>query len=646
MFKSNNILFVDTISDEDFLALNGEPVWTVKNLSELGELQKLAKIFGSTVKKVTGRAENLIPGKEVVVGFGKETREAGLLYAHLTKRIFRSIESKKELFNDKMPAILIIDPQLIDVELLEFLYTPRKDIISVTGLIFSENPEQLRRQVLLRTAAAHLNGELESFRIDVHPTLQFGHKEWTGVEFMGGMASSNTIRAAVGRGTGLLTISTHSDGVDTKLGKDLTLCPMLEIPKTTSMFFSPVCQTTQFCHRHHLSVSEFLRSDKLLPPEDIAARIFIFNSCYGLRLQSGMIDIGWSLARRFSNSSSLGAIVTTWEVVITKANQTAFLAHNLLEGMSVGEAVALYNKSSEAKILGRHRLCLLGDPRVKLPAVQFNPGESGKSKTAQKEKGRERNNPDAKRSEKIDIIESISKIPLSQVEFFDVCFTFLVRHIFNDHELLFINRALTKIGEYKESIRKKSSKKYIEARRSEMLLAILNHLIDQNSLFYSTWIPLTDKFSTYTSVEKCKVCQQPVTITNAKIKLSKTFLRRLVICPNCGIIEDSPAALKLEISLDNQTLKLHGKLPRKKILVKVLLQISNIDSDDTVWDWQLVETDKTEHSFDIPDIYSPGLAIISVVIVWTEGYVILKQLTRAFQKNPAEEAGSAKNRDL
>src|SRR4051812_253389 len=104
MNETNNTLLIDTSPSGDFLTLDGELVWPVQNEFELIELQKLAKVFGSTIKTVTGQIEKLSSGKEEVVGIGRETQEAAYLYAHLTKRKYRSAENIKDLINDIVPS--------------------------------------------------------------------------------------------------------------------------------------------------------------------------------------------------------------------------------------------------------------------------------------------------------------------------------------------------------------------------------------------------------------------------------------------------------------------------------------------------------------------------------------------------------------
>ena len=616
MSNTNNTLLIDTSPIKDFLTFDGELVWTVKNQDELNALRKLVKVFGSTIKNVQGKDQSLVPGNEEVIGFGKDTHDAGLLYAHLTRRNFRYAESIEEITKGKAPAIVIVDPQLLDADLLELLYKPSAGT-TVPGIIFSEDPKELRKQVLIRTAAAQLSGKIESDRIDLHPILDFGQRTKPGYQLLGGTTDPKEIRTALASGAGLLLVSTHSDGIDAKMGKDLTLCPMDVVQTNSNLFFSPVCFATQFCHRHTMSMQEFLRSDHFLSPEDIAAQIFILNGCQGLLLRSSLIDLNWSFAKRFSNSSSLGAIVTTWETVISIPNQTIFLAQNILNGMPVGKAVAIFNKSPEAKIFGRNRMCLLGDPRVTLPAKSGKSGLPDRSKTSPKVE------------DKTNILKLLGKNKAAQAEFFDICFSLLLKQSTYEDELFSVKDVLAKMRLYQKAVKLKSPKSEIDSHLDEMLTAILNHL-NKFTQSYSTWLGLVNKFSTYTSAEKCEVCSQRLSITKVTLKFFSIFHRKLVMCPNCGIIKDSPFSMKLDLVLIGRNLQLRGKLPRKKCKAKVLYEHANIESSGETWEWEL---DKKEGlNFELPYLVSPSFVTITVVVVWSDGYVVLKNLTRAFQQ--------------
>ncbi|MCD9189239.1 MAG: hypothetical protein LUM44_22675 [Pyrinomonadaceae bacterium] len=622
MFGEINTLLVDTSTGDDFLTLNGKAVWSVKNRLEMEGLQKLAKVFNSEIKIVTGKPGKADSGREEVVGLGSEVREAGLLYAHLTKRRFRLAESADEVIGGEIPAVLVTKTQSINGELLEFLYKRRAGIKSVPGLIFSDNQEDLRKQVLLRSAAAHLSGSLDSIRIEFHPSLDFNYKKFASYEFFGGAAPVGDVRSALGRGSGLLVVSTHSDGFDAYLGKNLTLCPITNTKIKSGISADLVCQSTRFCHRQQMPVPEFLSSDKLLLPEDISARILIMSICYGLRFQSGIVDTQWSLAQRFADSNGLGAIITTWEIAITNADQNETLSQDISEGMPIGEALARFNKSPEAKKFGRYRLCLIGDPRLKLPTAHLD--WTIFHKMIAQRKG----------NKKTDLINILSDLAPSRAEFFDVCMSYLVNRVHNEHTLSLVKNALTKIAAFNESVQKRSAKAETELRRREMQESVLNYLVNQHGEFHPSWMPLGDKYSTGKVAEKCWICHQPLNVTNINIKFFRTFRRKLAKCPNCGIIRDSPAQLGLELSLNDRTLKFEHGLPPDKSTAKVLILTSNILAENKVWDWETDENGKLKPEFEIPEFSSPSFVTIYVVAAWSESYTVLKILTRAFQNNP------------
>jgi hypothetical protein len=617
MVKRKGELLIDVSPLNDFLlTADNEPIWSVKTQSELNGLQKLAKVFGSSLKKVTGEFGYSKSIEEEVVGLGKEVEKSGLLYAHLTKRKYRSAENIKDLSAGNIPSIVVTKTQFLDNELLEFLYTPRTTGKQSPGIICSDDPQLLRQQVLVRSAAAHLSENLNSLRIDVIPSLPINHLKKLGYEIVGGKASPQKVRDAIGNGAGLLRISTHSDGIDTKLGKDLTLCSMLDLQTKPNEIYSPTCHATQFCHRHKVSLKEILQSDKLVSPEGVVAGIFILHCCAGLRLPSGYIDVNWSLGPRFFNSSSLGAILTTWELVITTPAQTDILTRNLSAGVSVGKALALFNNSNEAKKFGRNRMCLLGDPRVRIPVRESNSIDLEQRAVVINKNAKFKETTHAKPS------------PDLKTEFFDFCFTNLKNLTSDEQEVSIINQVLAKISEYEIGSFRIPDMVDNSAKLS-MQIAIMNYILDHRSQFYHAWLLLADKFSTRNSTRTCQICKQMTNITKVRIKLSKEFSRNLIMCPNCGILKDSPSSFNLELLLKDKTIKLIGKLPQKNCTIKVVAATS--DDNWTKWDWPSDGNGKLLRTFQISNFKSPSFVNLCVIVIWDQNYAVLRQFSRLFQ---------------
>jgi hypothetical protein len=71
---------------------------------------------------------------------------------------------------------------------------------------------------------------VDPVRIDIFPTLAVKKLKMPDRMILGGTSESSDIRAALGKGAGVLTAHTHSDGIDAFFGNGMTLCPMDRSP--------------------------------------------------------------------------------------------------------------------------------------------------------------------------------------------------------------------------------------------------------------------------------------------------------------------------------------------------------------------------------------------------------------------------------
>src|SRR6185312_9539713 len=182
------------------------------------------------------------------------------------------------------------------------------------GIVCSRTLPLLQRQVLVRAAAASLAGPLSQPRLDVWPLVNFDTVSEGGYELVGRDAGEEAIKEAFGRGAGVLTLMTHADGVDTLITPRLTLCSMDMPAIDADMRRAPRCQITGYCHRQDMSVQDALSAGRLLPPEAFAARIFVYDVCYGILLPRGAVDAAWGTIWRLLDNPALGAIITSWEI--------------------------------------------------------------------------------------------------------------------------------------------------------------------------------------------------------------------------------------------------------------------------------------------------------------------------------------------
>lgn len=346
------------------MAKNGRPVWPINDEGDRAALQRLVRLFGGRSQEVSGRPAPSRCGREVALGLGDASANEARLYAHLTRRRYRYARRLTDVLGKRPPAVVVTTLDRVDSDLLEWLYPVVPRVGSVPGIVCARDAPSLRRQVLLRSAAAEFRGPAGHSRVDVIPSLQIGRTRMNGAEILGGRASPHAIRAALARGAGVLTIRTHADGMDAFLGSRLTLCPMDQLPTGADPERSPRCWATGVCHRHPGTVGSVLRSGVVISPDGFSARVLVLDVCRGLLPADGPLDPAWGFLYRMLHSPLIGAILTPWEITISDFTLTDVLSSALDRGVPAGRALAALLRSTAARRHG-YRMCLLGDPRVR-----------------------------------------------------------------------------------------------------------------------------------------------------------------------------------------------------------------------------------------------------------------------------------------
>jgi hypothetical protein len=354
---------VGVAEDEPRVAADGSPVWPVADVRELEALERLAERFGATVERTTGTPHDERDDsreRELVLGVGgPDAEDAARLYARLTGR---RLASAAEVAS--RPAVVVLAGGPPQPDMLEQLYDPAHPG-DAPGLVWGRTRAELLHNVKLAAAAAHLQRPADPRIAFVNPEAPRPMVRERGRVFAGGQAAPAEIRALFADGRGATAIVTHSDGIDAGLGQSLLLCAVDKPRHDADRGRAPRCITTGTCHRLHRPVAEVLHSDAVMHPDDIAAPILVWGACFGVMAPDGAMDPAWGLADRFLANPRIGVVVTAWEVSYVVPPLVLALLQALEAGASVGEAVAWINRSPNA-VSRRFRLCILGDPRVRL----------------------------------------------------------------------------------------------------------------------------------------------------------------------------------------------------------------------------------------------------------------------------------------
>lgn len=595
----------DCCDGECLVAADGAPVWPVRSDDDCAALELLTTVFGGRLERVpAGKGVARRLSKEDVVALGPDADSAALLHAHLTRRRFRTALDLDTLKQTMCPAVVVTTPEHLSIELLEWLYS--HDGRSAPGIICGERGEPLRKQVLVRAAAAALCGPLKVARSDIFPTLPIGAIRGQGFEVLGSESPASERREALARGAGVLTIMTHSDGVDAFMGTDLSVCAMEQMANDISLPAAPRCRLTAFCHRHETPVSQAVRSGAVFPPEAIAARVFVWDVCFGVMPTGSPVDPRWGIGVRLLESAGIGAILTTWRIVLSSPERVRRVSRAVASGVPVGIAVARFNASRVSRAR-HHRICLLGDPRVRLPAARVQERAPARPKRLRHSTAAE--------SEQ-----------LPQVALLRLCMTDAKLRAASGPRGMFASRALEAIEGFEVAASKGVPIAALDPQLgNEMRAAVLDYALSRGKLL-ENWTPFARSFRVTTS-RPCPVCDRQAETLQAVMRPSRVYARRLVLCALCGVLEDAPKTSDIRMELDGRCLRLRGHLPQERWAAGAVI-VSSYPADSIQVMWPAMSDGTLAPSVELPSRWPPGPLRISTVIVWDATFAVISRMAR------------------
>lgn len=364
-FPSGQVLFYEDAASATLLETSESiPVWPVAE-HELPALRALVQEFGGSLRRAAARpAEGTAEtARGSVAVLGAELEPLGRLYAHLTGRRFGGAPRLDELESADVDVVVVLTKDLTP-PLLEALY-PRQATRRTVGIILGATPEELKREVLLRAASARLHGPLSVAWKRFHASRN-GPAHTGGEHVLGPSDDPAAIRAAFGAGAGVLTVHTHSDGVDAPLAAGLSLC-RADLPNER---FSPrltVCRQTGYCYRQKMPVADFMASGRWVSPDEFRCRVLVWSSCNGILFGDDVLDAEQGALAGFLANPRVGAVVAGWGITQSFPTVVEEIEKGLVEGEPLGTAVARFNHSAPARY-ARERFALFGDPDLALPA--------------------------------------------------------------------------------------------------------------------------------------------------------------------------------------------------------------------------------------------------------------------------------------
>jgi hypothetical protein len=605
----------------------GEPVWPISSDQQEKQLRLLAELFCCQVQRVTAieKTSELV-GPEEVCCLGEECRPAARLYAHLTGRRLRLVSTEAEIFDGPLPAVMVMRRSDVSYSLLQYLSASQGK--TATGIICADTPEELWLRALLCSAATTLSSQPRIIRLDLCPLLPLEKETGPTWQIMGANAKVTELRSALKAGVGIVSLFTHSDGLDASLGPDLTLCPMNQRPITADVEKTPRCQVTGTCYRWDKPVAEVLESGELLPPEDISARILIWNSCQGFMLQEGRDDSAWGIAPRFLRSPTIGAVIFTSGIILLDKLKMNPLSEYLEQGISVGEALARFLNLPTSRRFG-YEMCLFGDPRVRACLAptpkRFEAATIEEVKT-------EVPVPVASISQKHEAADNYSD-ELAETGLLRACLIKNIRQGQQNSSAAVALRALNALGVYEYATWEGALSKGADEMRNllgaEMRQAFLEYLFERRAL-HEDWGDFCDWKRVIQLERQCTECGLPLKAFVAEFRIFGVSDRWVLACPSCQIVGDVPCDSDLTLAVEGGgRLHLEGNLPERNWTGGVLINSWGVEA---ATEWPANQDGSPVRIFEPPCTLPPRHVDVTVFMLWNGTVVRLIARTRGAGK--------------
>lgn len=619
---ASGVLLVDLSPRSDLLSLNNVPVWPIRAESDRSAVMKFCDLVGAPIKQVTAHKAHALSRGGLVVGIGQSADRPGRLFAHLTRRRFKLISASDELDRETANAQVFVGlHHAVSVDVLHDLYwRPRGR--SAPGIITADSPAELTQQVLVRAACSHLAYAKGSMASLLLPTLQLENDALNlPVSVHDKLTSHEEIRSVCSKGAELLAILTHSDGIDAKLSRNLSLCAIHKMKD--HVLPKPYCAETGQCFRHGKPLVEVSKGGQIVEPEFLRARILLFASCNTIVDYRSNVSPHYGFMSSVMSTGHVGLGLASWSLVTPNIATLLPLIKRLLSGATVGQAVSEFNKtraSNEAAL----KFCILGDPRVRM-ATRLSRSQTSSCRTTFS--ADERLNRKALKSAGGGV--AFLRAYLMNI-FMDCGEDDLAKTVSNalvdlrTYEHLLWNGQLSEDDTH---LAGKSLRRSILAVIAKRGAAVIAH----------DWIRLV-LGRRQLPVKQCPHCNGRLIVTSHDFRNSEISPRVVASCGTCHLVRDAPKLFDIFLTADrNGSFKLQGSLPKNHWMGLLRLSCSD-DKKSIVVPWPAANSGNPVRSF-IPNLdrWPDGPLKASFVLVHGTDLIVTNAPVRA----PATRIGSS-----
>lgn len=566
--------------------------WPLSASMTAEEIREVASLFPLDTGIAADLADEMSAGATVMAAGSQ--RRAAVAYGQLTGRrpIIVPDDELIARMDEHRPSVIITALDKVSLPLLDKITDP--DLAWPTPGLITAPAEHVMRRAMAVALALRL--PVASALSDVRLVPGGWAGEARGAWMFDAHSPAEERRQSLSLGADLLSIITHSDGLDADLGTGLILCGAQAAPPRADVARAPRCVVTGRCHRQSIAaaddrrglypapetlptVARAMASGDLLFPEEIAARLLVFHVCWGLLPPSLALDNMWGVMPGILAGGAVGSIVTTWQAEVTEPAHAMRLVDSLASGASLREAVRSHNSHPGARARG-NRLCILGDPLTRVAAPRAAPSHDSPPRSRRMTK-------------RADFVSAYLELATAK----------LAGPL---HDLGLETKAL-----YESYLTTKDEAAGDRARR-----AVVEFVCRRGPLISQDWLEIGRVLPAAAAGRfLCPVCTAPARMVHAEVPGVPRCRRRIVNCPRCSIARDVPADFPMEaVRLDTGAMALSGSLPTAHWNAAILLDPILHSERRHSW-WPRRADGRPKEIFELSCDWPPGHVFIATVLM-------------------------------
>lgn len=448
--------------------------------------------------------------KAIVLGIGEELSQIVNDYAFKTNRSAVLVKSASEI-GDVHPEVIIVLTHNLTFEVIDHFYGIAQDR-SVVGFITGNNLDNLALFAERVAIAFQSNG---SRQFQNYAWLDLiSKKNYHSLKHQYGQDYDSEVESVLTSKLDLLSILTHSDGVDAYLHKKLTLCPLMDIGESDADQL-PACLINDECIRHRMPREVANDRGLLFDPRNIGAATLLLATCHGLLPPKSTVSPKWGLLDKLIACRNIHTIVTSEGACILDHSEFLMMHDTLLRGSTIGEAIKEFN-CSEKSLNRSLRFILFGDPRLSLNC-------SGNL---------EKRIPQSPFYIPVRFYESLAFIRAYLTSALPGCTEALLPYIDEASSSLANLEYAAWTGKLDEA--------NFDRMVHEASFSLIKFVGKRGQTISIDWLSLSDH-QAFKEHSTCPKCNTKTTLTVCRMRLNPSLFRIIERCPVCSIIKDIPA---------------------------------------------------------------------------------------------------------